>query len=38
MNDKVKWMNQALYLIKANLEDKPNWNEAMGGLNGEAYW
>jgi hypothetical protein len=38
IEDTVEWMNPALFLVKANTEDTPNWSEAMGGPNGEDYW
>jgi hypothetical protein len=34
----IKWMNPALFLVKANLEDNPTCNEAMGGPNAKEYW
>jgi hypothetical protein len=34
IEDTVEWMNPALFSVKANTEDTPNWSEAMGGPNG----
>jgi hypothetical protein len=34
----IEWMNPALFSVKANFEDNPTWNEAMGGPNAEGYW
>jgi hypothetical protein len=31
-------MNPALFSIRANSDNNPNWNEAMGGKDGEGYW
>jgi hypothetical protein len=38
IEDTVEWMNPALFSVKVNMEDTPNWSEAMGGPNGEGYW
>jgi hypothetical protein len=36
--DTIEWMNPALFSVKANTDDNPNWNEAMNGENSEGYW
>jgi hypothetical protein len=34
----IEWMNPALFSVKANAEDNPMWNKAMGGPDAEGYW
>jgi hypothetical protein len=38
VHNTIEWMNPALFAVKANAEDTPTWNEAMGGPNGVGYW
>jgi hypothetical protein len=37
-HNSIEWMNPALFSVKANSDDNPTWNDAMGGENGEGYW
>ena len=34
----IEWMHPGLYSMKANCDDNPTWNQAMGGPNAEGYW
>jgi hypothetical protein len=34
----IKELNPALFSVKANANDLPTWNQAMGGKNAEGYW
>jgi hypothetical protein len=34
----IQELNPALFSIKANADDNPTWNQAMGGKNTEGYW
>jgi hypothetical protein len=34
----IKWVNPALFSVKANTKDNPNWNKAMNGKNSKGYW
>jgi histone deacetylase 1/2 len=37
-HNSIEWMNPALFSVKANSDDNPTWNDAMGGEDGEGYW
>ena len=37
-HNSIEWMNPALFSIKANSDDNPTWNDAMGGEDSEGYW
>jgi hypothetical protein len=34
----IKWTNPTLLSIKANAEDNPMWNKAMGGPDAKGFW
>jgi hypothetical protein len=34
----IEELNPALFFVKANADDNPTWNQAMGGENAEGYW
>jgi hypothetical protein len=34
----IKYINPALFSVKANADNNPTWNEAMKGPNAEGYW
>ena len=34
----VEWLHPTLFMIQANAQDNPTWDEAMNGPNQEGYW
>jgi hypothetical protein len=38
IEDPIEQMHPGLYLMKANSDDNPTWNQAMGGPDAERYW
>jgi hypothetical protein len=38
VEDTIEQMHPGLYSMKANSDDNPTWNQAMGGPDAEGYW
>ena len=34
----VEWLHPMMFMIQANAQDNPTWDEAMNGPNQEGYW
>jgi hypothetical protein len=34
----IEQIHPGLYSMKANSDDNPRWNQAMGGPNAKGYW
>jgi hypothetical protein len=38
LEDTIEQMHPGLYSMKANSDDNPTWNQAMGGPDAKEYW